>query len=223
MESSLLSVSGLGPERERVLYRVRTPRERALEAMVRIAAARGYEATSIADVIDRAELTEPEFGAMFAGREECFLEAYDALVDVLVAHVSSAYEAAGGEPWAVRIVAGLRAMVTLMASEPAIVRMALLEATAIGEDGRIRYRAALDRFVRFLEEGRDVAGRGDELPEGTERFAIGGGTSILFGEVRAGRAAELERILPDLVFALTVPYLGVEQAEAEMLRVARGG
>ena len=87
MESSSVSVSGLGPERERVLYSVRTPRERALEAMVRIAAARGYEATSIADVIDRAELTEPEFGAMFASREECFLEAYDALVNILVAHV----------------------------------------------------------------------------------------------------------------------------------------
>lgn len=220
MEASSAIVSGLGPERERVAVRRRGPRERALEAAVRIASVRGFEGTSIADVLDRAELTEPEFGAMFASKQACFLEAYDALVDILVAHASAAYRGAAGRPWPERIAAGLRAMVGLMASEPEIVRMALLETSAIGEDGRVRYRAALERFVRFLEQGRAAAGHGDELPQDTARFAIGGCSSIIFGEVRAGRASELRKILPDLVFAATMPYLGVEQAEAEMRRVA---
>lgn len=222
MEASLLSAGGLGHRREHVIHSARTPRERALEAMIRIAAVRGYEGTSIADVLDRAELTEPEFGAMFSGKEECFLEAYDALVNILVAHVADAYEAAADRSWEGRIVAGLRAMVRLMASEPEIARMALVEATALGEDGRIRYRAALGRFVRLLEQGREATGRGAELPPETARFAVGGCTSILFGEVRAGRTAELERILPDLVFTVTTPSLGAAEAEALMLRVADG-
>ncbi len=204
-------------------YAVRTARERALEAMVRITAARGYGSTSVGDVLDRAELSQAEFDAMFAGKEACFLEAYDAVVDVLVAHVSAAYEAASGEPWPDRVVAGLRALVTLMAAEPEIARMALVEVTAIGEDARIRYRAALGRFVHFLEQGREVSNRGEQLPEETARFAVGGATSIIFSEIRAGRGADLQRILPDLVFAVTMPYLGVEEAEVEMRRVARSG
>ena len=190
---------------------------------MRIAAARGYQATSVGDVLERAELSQGEFDAMFASKEACFLEAYDAVVDVVVAHVTAAYEASAGEPWPDRIIAGLRALVGLMAAEAEIARMALVEATAIGEDARIRYRAALGRFVHFLEQGREVSSRGEELPAETARFAIGGATSIIFSEIRAGRGEELQRILPDLVFAVTMPYLGVEAAEAEMRRAARGG
>ena len=204
-------------------YLVRTPRERALEAIVRIVAVRGYDATSVVDVLERAELERAEFESMFVGKEDCFLEAYDAVVDVLVARVSEAYEATAGEPWADRILAGLRELVSLMSAEPEIARMATVEVAAIGEDARIRYRAALARFVRFLEQGREVCGRRDELPSEAARFAIGGATSILFSEIRAGRGAELWRILPDLVFAVTMPYLGVEEAEAEMQRAARAG
>ncbi|MGV1049718.1 MAG: TetR/AcrR family transcriptional regulator [Solirubrobacterales bacterium] len=204
-------------------YSVRSQREQALEAMVRVAAAKGYESTSVAEVAARAEISEQAFAEMFAGKDACFLEAYDAVIDVLVAHVASAYEGALGDPWADRVVAGLRAMVELLAAEAEIARMAIVEVTAIGEDARVRYRAALERFVPFLEEGRRVSARAEELPEETARFAIGGATSIIFSEIRAGRGPELQRILPDLVFAVTMPYLGVEGAEAEMRRVAREG
>ena len=97
----------------------------------------------------------------------------------------------------------------------------MVEVTAVGEDARIRYRAALGRFTYFLEEGRTVSAQGDELPADTARFAIGGATSMIFDEVRAGRGPELRRILPDLVFAVLMPYLGPETAEDEMRRVGR--
>jgi hypothetical protein len=43
---------------------------------------------------------------------------------------------------------------------------------------------------------------------------------MVFDEVRAGRGAELRRILPDLVFAVLMPYLGPEAAESEMRKIA---
>jgi hypothetical protein len=43
---------------------------------------------------------------------------------------------------------------------------------------------------------------------------------MIFDEVRGGRGGELEKILPDLVFAVLMPYLGPAAAEAEMRRVA---
>lgn len=191
-----------------------------LEAMVRVAALQGYEATTVADVVEAAAVSRETFDEAFAGKESCFLEAYDALSDVLIAQVSFAYEGAAGEPWPERIIAGLRTLVELLAAEADIARMAMVEVTAVGEDARIHYRNALGRFIPFLEEGRAVSSRGDELPADTARLAIGGATSMIFDEIRAGRGPELPRILPELAFAVLMPYLGAEAAEEEMQRVA---
>jgi AcrR family transcriptional regulator len=201
-------------------YAVRSQRERLREAMVRVAAAKGYEATTVTDVIEVAGVSRTTFHEMFEDKAACFLEAYDAVIDVLVAHVTSAFEAAAGEPWPDRIAAALRALVQLLAAESDIARMAMVEVTVAGEEARERYRAAVARFTPFLEEGREHSDQGEELPVDTARFAIGGATSMIFDEVRAGRGPEMERILPDLVFAVLMPYLGTEAAEHEMRRVA---
>jgi AcrR family transcriptional regulator len=200
---------------------VRSQRERLLEAMLRVAAAKGYEATTVADVIEIAGVSQATFDAMFADKAACFLEAYDAVFDVLIAHVATAFEAASGEPWPERIAAGLGALVDLLSTEAEIARLSMVEVTAAGDDARSRYRAALARFTPFLEEGRDYSAQVEELPADTARFAIGGATSMIFDEIRAGRGPELKRILPDLVFAVLMPYLGPEAAEDEMRRVTQ--
>jgi len=188
---------------------------------VRISAARGYEATTVADVAGYAGVSAEAFGAMFESKEACFLEAYDAVFDVLVAHVTAAFEAAAGEPWPEQVSAGLRALVELLAGEADIARMAMVEATAAGDGARRRYRAMFTRFTPFLEQGRAYSGgRSAELPADTARFAVGAVASMIFDEVRAGRGPELRGLLPDLVFAVLMPYLGVEAAEGEMRRVA---
>lgn len=202
---------------------VRSQRERMLEAMVRVAAAKGYEATTVTDVIEVAGVSRATFYEMFEGKSDCFLEAYDAVIDVLVAHVTSAFESAAGEPWPERIAAGLGALVELLAAEADIARMAMVEVTTAGDEARARYRSALARFTPFLEEGREYSSQGEELPPDTARFAIGGATSMIFDEIRAGRGPELPRILPDLLFAVLMPYLGPEQAEEEMRRVTQQG
>jgi AcrR family transcriptional regulator len=219
--SSNPSQAQAGTEELPRAYFVRSQRERLLEAMLRVAAAKGYEATTVDDVIEVAGVSRQSFDEMFEDKAACFLEAYDAVFDVLVAHVGSAFEAAAGEPWPERIAAGLSAMVELLAAEAGIARLSMVEVTAVGDDARARYRAALARFTPFLEEGREYSHQGEELPPDTARFAIGGATSMIFDEIRAGRGPELKRILPDLVFAVLMPYLGPEEAEDEMRRVTR--
>lgn len=202
-------------------YLVRSEKERLLEAMLRVAAAKGYEATTVTDVIEVAGVSREAFDSLFEDKEACFLEAYDAVFDVLIAHMTSAFEAAAGEPWPERVTAALSALVGLLSIEAGIARLSMVEVTAAGDDARARYRAALARFTPFLEEGRDYATGGEDLPADTARFAIGGATSMIFDEIRAGRGPELRRILPDLVFAVLMPYLGPEAAEDEMRRVIR--
>lgn len=188
--------------------------------MVRVAAEKGYAATTITEVVEAAGVSSATFYELFDDKESCFLEAFGAVNDVVVAHVSAAYLAADGEPWPQRIAAALRAMVELLSAEADIARLTMVEGTAAGDSARRIYGNALARFAPFLEEGREYAGQNDDLPADTARFAIGAATSMIFDEIRAGRGADLERILPDLVFAVLMPYLGPEAAGAEMRRVA---
>jgi AcrR family transcriptional regulator len=188
--------------------------------MIRIAAEKGLQAATVTEVTEMAGVSEASFYEMFEGKEACFLEAYDAIFDVLVAHMSASFEATAGEDWPRRVVAALRALVELLAAESSIARMAMLEVSAAGGVARARYRAALERFTPFLEEGRLYSNQGDELPPGTAGFAVGGATSMIFDEFRAGRGSELEKLLPQLVFAVLMPYLGSEAAEREMKRVS---
>ncbi len=191
-----------------------------LEAMVRVAAGKGYQAASVDDVVNAAGVTREAFHTTFGDKETCFLEAYDAVSDVLVAHVTAAFESVAGEPWPDRVVAALSAMVELLAAESDIARMTMVEVTAVGEEARVRYRANLNRFVPFLEEGRALSPQGKDLPEDTAGFAIGGAMSLIFDEVRAGRGPELTRLIPELTFAVLMPYLGAEAAEDEMRRLS---
>lgn len=190
-----------------------------MEAMVRAAARKGYEATTVAEVAAAAEISRQRFDELFADKQACFLAAYDAAVDVLLAYVTSTFESAADAPWPDRIVAALRSGIEFMAAEADIARMAVVEISAVGEDARIRYREALTRFVPLLDQGRAASAQGRDLPPDTANFAIGAVTARIFDEVRAGRATELPRILPELAYAVLMPYLGPEAAEAEMARI----
>lgn len=203
-------------------YAARSERERLREAMVRVSAAKGYTATTVADVAEMAGVSVDTFHRYFADKDECFFEAFDAVNDVLVAHVSAAYEAAAGEPWPARVAAALQALVDLLAAEADIARVTMVEVIAAGDEARKRYGAALARFTPLLEEGRAYSGR-ESLPPDTARFAIGGATSLIYDEVRAGRGPELPRILPDLIFAVLMPYLGPDAAREEMRRGTAAG
>jgi AcrR family transcriptional regulator len=189
--------------------------------MVRVAAEKGYAATTVTEVAEVAGVSTATFYELFEDKEDCFLEAFGAVIDVVIAHVSDAYEGAAGEPWPERISTSLRALLELLSEEADIARLTMVEASA-ADPVRERYGLALGRFTSFLEEGREYSQQ-DELPPDTARFAVGAGTALIFDEVRAGRGRELERILPDLVFAVLVPYLGADAAEEEMRRVADEG
>jgi AcrR family transcriptional regulator len=202
-------------------YVARSQRERLREAMVRVAAAKGYAAATVTEVTEMAGVSSATFYELFEDKDACFFEAFDAVNDVLVAHVSAAYEAAAAEPWPERVIAALRALVELLAAEADIARVTMVEVIAAGDEARKRYGQALARFTPLLEEGRDYSGR-KALPDDTARFAVGGATALIYDEIRAGRGPELERILPDLIVAVLMPYLGPEAAEREMQRATAG-
>jgi AcrR family transcriptional regulator len=190
-------------------------RESILSAMIRVVGRQGYKATSVADVIEEAGVSRATFYKHFDDKHECFLAAYDMLVEQVFATVTSRCD--GEEAWLQRVRKGLETIVELFALEPELARTAVVEVAAAGADARQRHWNAVVRFTEYLEEGRELA-RGRELPENISLLSAGAVSGLIFDELLAGRAAQLPAMLPDLLFAMLVPYIGPRAAADEMRR-----
>lgn len=196
-----------------------TRRQAILEAMVRVVGRKGYKPTSVADVIAEADVSRTTFYKHFEDKRECFLAAYDMLTERVLAEVMERCDA--GLPWVERVRAGLAALVEMFALDPELARTAIVEVAAAGADARQRHWDAITRFTEFLEDGEELAGD-RELPENIALMAAGAVSGLIFDELLTGRAERLPQMLPDLVFALLVPYIGPGAAAEEMRKAATG-
>ncbi len=192
----------------------RSQRERLLEAAIRVVAAKGYAATTVADLTREAGVSRTTFYEHFEDKGACFLAAYDNAVDALVRRVGAAYESQ--ERWPERARAGLEALLAALAEEPDLARLALVDVGSAGPLAQRRYRAAVQRLTPLFDEGRDFAPAGRTLPANTSRMAIGAVTGLISDELVAGRAEYLPELLSDLLFATLVPYIGPEAAAREV-------
>jgi AcrR family transcriptional regulator len=192
-------------------------RQPILEAMIRVAGSKGYRATSVADVVADAHASRATFYKYFDDKRDCFLAAYELAVERILAAAQAACDPM--RPWQERARSGLAAGVDLCARHPTLAGVAVVEVAAAGDEARRRHWAAIGRFARLLEDGREKALQ-PPLPPNTALMAISGVVGLIFDELRAGRAAELPHLLPDLEFALLVPFVGPRAAAKEMSRGA---
>ena len=191
---------------------VHNQRERLIAGLAEAVAENGYASTTIAHITRHAAVSRRTFYEHFSSKDECFVSAYDSVMEQLRERVDAAYEEQDEWPQAVR--AGLAAMLGFLATEPNLARLAMVEALVAGPVVVERYDAAIRALVPYLEAGRE--GRPPEVLERlsptTEEALVGGIVSLISRRIVAGRTAELEQLLPDLVeFALT-PYLGGPEA-----------
>ena len=194
----------------------RSQRERLGDATLDVVAEKGYGATTVADLTAEAGISRTTFYEMFDDKEACFLAAYDSAVDVLVRRIAAAFEAKEG--WPSRVRAGLVTLLESLAAEPRLARLALVDVGSAGPAAQRRYRAALQRMTPFFDEGRDFAPDGRRLPANVSRMAIGAVIGLVSDEIEAGRADRLPGLLPEVLFATLVPYLGPAAAAEEVGR-----
>jgi AcrR family transcriptional regulator len=192
-------------------------RDLMLAAMIRVVGREGYKETSVADVIEEAGVSRTTFYKHFEDKHDCFLAAYEMLVEQVFAEVIT--NCNGSQSWLRRMEKGLETIVKLFALDPELARTAVVEVAAAGADARQMHWDAVARFTQYLEDGRELAD-GRELPENISLMSAGAVSGLIFDELLAGRAAQLPAMLPDLLFAMLVPYIGPSAAAEEMRRVA---
>jgi len=195
----------------------RNQRERLIAGLAEAVAENGYAGTTIAHITRHAAVSRRTFYEHFSSKDECFVSAYDTVMDELRRRVDEAFN--GEKEWPQAIRAGLAAMLDFLITEPHLARLSMVEALVAGPVVVERYDAAIQGLVPYFEAGRK--GRSEDVLAGlsptTEEALLGGIVSLISRRIFADRTEELQALLPDLVeFALT-PYLG----SVEAAKVAR--
>lgn len=194
----------------------RSQRERLLAAVVRVTAARGYEATTVADILEEAGVGRESFYELFRDKRDCMLAAHALLIEDLESKVRAAYNEPGD--WQERLTEALAAALGWFAADPAAARFTVVELTAIGPVSRERFQAIFASFVELLEEGMEDGN--DAQLEQASSLAVGGALARIYEEVVLDRTRELPSRLPDLTYELLVPFLGEEAAREQQDKVA---
>ncbi len=190
----------------------RSQRERLLAAIVRVTARKGYDGTSVADVLAEAGVGRESFYELFDDKLSCLLAAHAVLVDHLETTVKDAYDQPGD--WAGRVRQSIAAMLDWFAADPAAARVTLVELATVGPVALERFRENFSRFAQLLAAGYDDAGLGTARPQAAE-LAVGAGIARVYEEVLRGRTAELPSLLPELTYEVLVPFVGEEVARTQ--------
>lgn len=190
----------------------RSQRERLLAAVVRVTAAKGYEATSVADILEEAGVGRESFYELFEDKQDCILAAHAILMDHLATTVDEAYKQPG--EWPERVRHATAAMLDWFAADPAAARVTVVELAAVGPVSRERFSTAFLRFTEMFNDGLDDVEPIPGLPNATS-MAVSAAMARVYEEVVRGRTAELPNLLPELTYELLVPFVGEEVARAQ--------
>jgi AcrR family transcriptional regulator len=189
----------------------RSQRERLLAAVIKVTAAKGYESTTVGDILGEAGVGRESFYELFDDKLDCMLSAHKLLMDDLEGRVREAY--LDDDAWTERMRRALAATLNWFAADPDAARFTLVELSTVGPAFRPIFQAEFARAVALLEEGM-----GDDAPEPelaqANALAVGTILARIYEEIVLGRAVQLPGLLPNLTYELLVPFVGEEQARA---------
>lgn len=187
--------------------------EGVLEAMLLSAGALGYERTSVQEVLDRSGISRDRFNREFGGKDECFARACEMAVDRLEGELREACEEAAS--WRAGFRAALATLLRTVAEQPLMAKALLVEVRAARGRAWATHQRAMDRLARLVDTAREEPGA-RPATKLTAQFVVGAVEESICVEIGAGRAATVERLLPDLCHLAVLQYFGEDEAWLEL-------
>jgi AcrR family transcriptional regulator len=175
-------------------------RERLVRAMLETVAEKGWEATSVPEVVARARVSRNAFYEFFADKTSCFIDACDEEAAELLGVVV----AAGSLPdWREALRQGTQAYLDWWSRRPAFARAYFIGLPAAGEPAMAQRERGYARFREvFVELGRQARAQRPGLPTLdaiVPRILVLAITELVAEEVRAGRVERLPELEDDIV------------------------
>jgi AcrR family transcriptional regulator len=183
-----------GLDREEV---ARHQRARIFGAMIESVAQRGYQATTVADVIGLAGVSRRAFYEQFDNKEACFLATYDIVVARARKQVIDAWQHEHG--WSNRLHAACKALLDHIANEPKGPRLVLVDALGVGPQARERMQLAGLAFERLIAVIFQLAPDGVQAPPLAARAIVGGVRHVAFLRMLEGREQELGTLTDEVL------------------------
>jgi AcrR family transcriptional regulator len=177
-------------------------RQRMTDAMAATVAAKGYAATTVGDVVAGAGVSRKTFYEHFRDKEECFLAAFDAGVEALLAAIVAAEPEQPG--WEGMLRARVRAYLETLAARPEFARTFMLEVFAAGPRALERRAQVHERFAHLIADLYAQTEREfPELPAVPDPIwtaAVGALNELVTMHVRQGLTEHLPELEDTLVY-----------------------
>jgi AcrR family transcriptional regulator len=185
-------------------------RQRILLATAHATQAKGYTATTIADISRLAGVDHRVFASCFADKQEAFMAIHELGFQRTMAVTAGAFVA--GESWPERIWEAGRAFTQFFEQHPTIAHIGFVESYAVGSEALQRVEEVLGAFTIFLQEGYQCLGRRSR-PSSLALEAIAGATfEVAYQRTRANGRLAICGLLPHVSFISLAPFLGASEA-----------
>jgi len=182
---------GSGMSREEV---IRNQRDRLFGAIVAVVSEKGYEATTVADVIELSAVSRSDFYRHFANKAECLAAAAEAMLDSAL----EALRQVDGRSAPDRAEVMFRRFIDLVASQPAAARVCFVELHAAGEAGEAVADQGFEAFAQLVEDvGPKSWGDGQISPQ-LSRALIGGVGKVVHTHLYRDDVEGLTSLAPEL-------------------------
>jgi AcrR family transcriptional regulator len=200
---------GPGMPREDV---ARSQRERLFGATVACIASQGYEATTVADLLELSGVSRSAFYEHFHDKEDCVLAAFDAVVARSAKLVDGEMSRNGsGDTGATN---ALDAVLKAIAEQEAAASLCFSDIYAAGERGRLAVERAMAWVIEVADEAI-VEIRGSKLPRDLVHGLVGGAHSVIQVHIHreeVERLPEYARALRDLALSYEAPSVSLRLA-----------
>ncbi len=164
-------------------------RARLCGAMIEAIAARGYDATSVAELSRLAGVSKRTFYEQFANKQACFLATHDMITRCAVAGVVFAHGEESNREVALRDV--FEAFVHAAADQPKAARLVLVDTAGAGRVACDRTDQARRRFERLIVSGFGQSPAAVALPPAVATGIVCGVEHVVCRSLLGDRAGEL--------------------------------
>ena len=204
---------------------VASQRGRLLFAVADAVAEKGYAATTVGDIVERAGVSRSTFYEQFPDKEAAFLAGFDTAVDIVLTRLREAAEVLGEVDWRARVRSDLETYLSVLAAEPAFAWAIHVEALGAGPAALERrsqiFSIFSERTRRVYELARREAPSLPEVPDELFEIHTGGMDELVRETLRSRGAAALPELAEPAARA-TLVLLGDRQP-AQKRRSKRPG
>lgn len=195
-------------------------REKILAAATQVFAKRGYQPTTVENIVNAAHIGVGGFYAHFSGKDDCLLQAYARIVDEERERLAAAVP--DDASWPQRLCAGLDELLRSIAAQPAKARVALVEIQTGGEEALRLHGETLDEIVALMRPGRALGGADPEPPATFEEATVSGLVWLLQQRVVRGELDDLGDLLGEMAEMILDPFFGPGRTRAEIEKYIAG-